>query len=207
MPMSDSNVTRYSDAELEEFRALLEKKLEKAENERDRIHSRLSELEEQADSDRSDYIDDSSNYYDVEQLNVLEHRQRKHIQDLKNALIRIKNNTYGICTVTGELIDKRRLMAVPTTTKSLEAKMRPADSSAKDEDNEEKAKKKATSQEKKIITKVIKKNPSTPKPPVPEEDDEDDLLGFDANIPDADDEDDDQDLDNLVHPDYAGDDF
>ena len=202
--MAEPQPTRYSDADLAEFRELLEKKLAKAEAERERIHQRLEELEEQADSDKADYVDDSSYAYDVEQLNMLEFRQRKHIQDLKNALMRIQNRTYGVCSITGQLIDKRRLLAVPTTTKSLEAKMRTQEVKKSDDDEDDKPIRKTPApKEKKIITRVIKKPSSKPVPPPLDDDEEEDEI-----FPDLDDDMDDTedtdptDLDNLVHPDY-----
>ncbi|MBR9922489.1 MAG: TraR/DksA family transcriptional regulator [Bacteroidetes bacterium] len=205
--MSDQNHTRYSDEELEEFKQLIEQKLARAESESARIKERLEELEEQADSDRGDYIDDSSNAYDVEQLNTLEYRQRKHIQDLKNALVRIRNRTYGVCVITGQLIDKRRLKAVLTTTKSLEGKEMMASGQANPVSptrEEEMTKKKVNASEKKIISRVIKKSGTTPKP-APKQDDYEDDYDDDLEVDSIDDGEVDN-LDDLVHPDYEKDD-
>ena len=108
-------INRYGEAELAEFQALIEKKVAKTENQ-------LAEAAESKDNE-GDWMDDSSNNTDIEMLEIMAYRQRKHLLDLQNALQRIYNRSYGICVITGELIDKRRLMAVPTTTKSLAAKM------------------------------------------------------------------------------------
>ena len=123
--MMDQNVTtvRYSDADLEEFRAIVEKKLETAKDELGYLQDQILEITENSGDDHGgDWMDDSSTNNDIEFLNNMAIRQRKYIQDLENALVRIKNKTYGICMVTGTLIDKRRLLAVPTATKSVEAK-------------------------------------------------------------------------------------
>ncbi len=78
--------------------------------------------ENNADIQGSDWFDDSSIHSEVELLNNMAIRQRQFIQNLENALVRIENKTYGICTVTGNLIDKKRLLLVPHATKSIEAK-------------------------------------------------------------------------------------
>lgn len=122
MDGQDSTV-RYSDEELEEFRILIEEKLEQAEEQLRKMDSQIQETTESAsDAHGSDWMDDSSYNTDMEMLNKIAARQRKYVQDLKNALVRIYNKSYGICSVSGDLIDKRRLLAVPTTTKSVMAK-------------------------------------------------------------------------------------
>jgi RNA polymerase-binding transcription factor DksA len=107
-------------------------------------------------------MDDSSTNNDVEMLNNMAIRQRRFIQDLENALIRIQNKVYGVCTVTGELIDKKRLLAVPTTTKSLAAKTQAPLSRRPLKPEEEKEpgnkKKAGKTQENKVISRVIKKS-------------------------------------------------
>ena len=105
--MEENIRVRYSDKELEEFKALIEEKIKKAQNDLELI--------------RSSYMN-SSKVTIKEENTALAIRQEKFIRDLKNALIRIENKTYGICRVTGKLIDKRRLMAVPHATLSIEAK-------------------------------------------------------------------------------------
>lgn len=122
--MSKSNATiRYTDAELQEFKALVEKKLAKAKEQLDALQAQIMEnTENSGDEHGVDWSDDSTFNNQMEMLNNMAIRQRKYIQDLQNALIRIQNKTYGVCMITGQLIDKKRLMAVPTTTKSLAAK-------------------------------------------------------------------------------------
>lgn len=122
--MEHNEVVRYSDADLEEFRILIETKLERAEKHLAELQEQILEITENtSDEHGGDWVDDSSINNDVEMLNNMAIRQRMHIQDLDNALVRIKNKSYGICSITGQLIDKRRLLAVPTTTKSLAAKV------------------------------------------------------------------------------------
>ncbi|MDV3491214.1 molecular chaperone DnaK [Elizabethkingia anophelis] len=116
---------RYSDADLEEFRKIIEEKIEKAEKD-------LSLIRESFINDQNNGTDDTSPTFKAfeegaktlskEQNALLASRQEKFIRDLKNALIRIKNKTYGVCRVTGNLISKERLKAVPHATLSIEAK-------------------------------------------------------------------------------------
>ncbi|MEN0004041.1 MAG: TraR/DksA family transcriptional regulator [Bacteroidota bacterium] len=122
--MAKSNQTvKYSDAELAEFKALIDKKIAKTEVQLSQLEEEIRETTENTSDDHGgDWVDDSSNNSNIEMLNNMAIRQRKHLVDLRNALLRIGNKTYGICVVTGKLIDKKRLMAVPTTTKSLAAK-------------------------------------------------------------------------------------
>lgn len=116
-------IIRYSDAELEEFRVLVDDKLGKAKAQLEDLQSQIIEVTESSeDGFGTDWIEDSSVGSQIDFLNEMVSRQRKYIDQLENALLRIGNKTYGICSVTGELIDKRRLLAVPTTTKSVTAK-------------------------------------------------------------------------------------
>jgi RNA polymerase-binding transcription factor DksA len=117
-----NQVNRYSQAELEEFRLLIQKKIDVSNAQVENMVNQIQEITEGDDEHGTDIIDDSNTISQVEMLGTMVSRQRKHIGDLENALIRIKNKSYGICVVTGELIDKRRLMAVLTTTKSLAGK-------------------------------------------------------------------------------------
>lgn len=178
-------VNRYSDSELEEFRALIEKKLTRAREQIMLLESQITEMTENSDGDYGlDMMDDSNTNNDVEMLNNLAIHQRKYIRELENALSRIRNKTYGICEVTGELIDKKRLLAVPTTTKSLAAKMGeaatappppPADVAEDDEEEDigKKERQPARTSERRIITKVIRKLPTkVEKPPVSEDEDD-----------------------------------
>ena len=117
--------TRYSDADLQEFKAIIQQKIEKAEKD-------LALLRESFINDQNNGTDDTSPTFKAfeegaetlskEQNAILAGRQEKFIRDLKHALIRIENKTYGICRVTGKLIDKERLKAVPHATLSIEAK-------------------------------------------------------------------------------------
>jgi DnaK suppressor protein len=115
--------TRYSDEELEEFRVLIEGKLEKA---KEQLGFYLNELEDMADNPDSKLkgLDDGISTVENERLTNMASRQRKHIQHLENALIRIQNKVYGVCRETGKLISKERLRAVPHATLSIEAKQR-----------------------------------------------------------------------------------
>lgn len=112
-------INRYSETDLAEFKFAIGKKLDKAERQLASLDMQIEEATEQ----RGDLMDSSSNSNDMEMLQMMVNRQRKHILDLTNALQRVYNNSYGICVVTGELIDKRRLLAVPTTTKNLVGKL------------------------------------------------------------------------------------
>ena len=116
---------RYSDADLQEFKAIIQQKIEKAEKD-------WALLKESFINDQNNGTDDTSPTFKAfeegaetlskEQNAILAGRQEKFTRDLKHALIRIENKTYGICRVTGKLIDKERLKAVPHATLSIEAK-------------------------------------------------------------------------------------
>lgn len=113
--------SRYSDEELEEFRVLLQEKLEIAKQQLEFYLQQIGELAENPDS-KLKGLDDASGTVESERLYTNAARQRKHIQHLENALIRIKNKVYGVCRQTGKLISKERLRAVPHATLSIEAK-------------------------------------------------------------------------------------
>ena len=122
--MNSRDVTvRYSDKDLAEFKAIIETKLAKAKSESKTINNELIEMESN-DSIRFNDINESSLSYERDYLSRMSDRQERFIRDLENALLRIQNKSYGICIVTSELIDKRRLKAVPHTTKSIQAKMK-----------------------------------------------------------------------------------
>ena len=115
--------TRYSDEELEEFRVLIEKKIAKAEEELAFNQQQIDELNEGGFNQQGgDLYEDTSLHSTLDMLNRMVTRDVTLIQNLRNALQRIKNKTYGICVVTGNLIDKKRLIAVPHTTKSVDGK-------------------------------------------------------------------------------------
>ena len=184
MEAQNVNTTaRYNDSDLEEFRVIVAKKLETAVEELSYLQEQILEITENSGDDHGgDWMDDSSTNNDIEFLNNMAIRQRKYIQDLENALIRIKNKTYGICLTTGHLIEKRRLLAVPTATKSVEAKTAEAIEAPKKIEKAPLSLEQAEKKEKlppaapKIITKVIRK-PKAPVKPVNVDDDDD--LDFD----------------------------
>lgn len=119
--------TRYSDAELKEFEVLINEKLDKAKGEYKILKDTLSRDNDSGTDSTSGgntkVLEDGAETAEKENLSQLAARQQKFIANLENALVRIKNGTYGICTVTGKLISKERLIAVPHTTQSIEAKM------------------------------------------------------------------------------------
>lgn len=119
--MNTAPITRYSETDLAEFKALIDKQIEKTEKQLASLETQLLETSEAIENE-GDWMDDSSSNNDLEMLQTKANRQGNYLIDLKNALQRIHNKSYGICMITGELIDKRRLLAVPTTTKSLAAK-------------------------------------------------------------------------------------
>lgn len=111
--------TRYNDEELGEFKELIQKKLESARNE----YSAITEAIQSIESSGYLTLEDGSTTEEKERLSQMAARQKKYIENLENALIRVENKTYGICKVTGKLISKERLRAVPHTTQSIEAKL------------------------------------------------------------------------------------
>lgn len=114
---------RYSDQELQEFKKNIEKKIANVREDLEYLSSNITDLNESSlDSRRADWVDDSSLNADKDRLNNMFSRQRQFLTSLEAALLRIQNKSYGICTVTGKLIDKRRLKVVPHATKSVEAK-------------------------------------------------------------------------------------
>jgi len=119
--------TRYSEDELKEFEVLIMGKLEKAREEfkilKDTLNRNNDEGTDATSGGNTKVLEDGAETAEKENLSQLAARQQKYITNLENALIRIKNGTYGICTVTGKLIPKERLIAVPHTTQSIEAKM------------------------------------------------------------------------------------
>lgn len=116
---------KYGEADLQEFKVVIQAKIDKAEKD-------LMLIRESFINDQNNGTDDTSPTFKAfeegaetlskEQNAILAGRQEKFVRDLKNALIRIQNKTYGICRVTGKLIPKERLMAVPHATLSIEAK-------------------------------------------------------------------------------------
>ena len=126
MAAKNVNKTRYSDIELKEFEAIILSKLGKANNELKHLKNSLSRSNDTGTDSTSGSIkvlEDGADSIEKENLSQLAARQQKFITNLANALIRIKNGTYGICIKTGKLIGKKRLRAVPHTTLSIEAKL------------------------------------------------------------------------------------
>ncbi|MFN2395869.1 MAG: TraR/DksA family transcriptional regulator [Bacteroidales bacterium] len=118
--------TRYSDEELQEFKAIIMKKLEEA---RGGLKILTEAYTTQNANDTNDtspsfkILEEGSQVLSKEENSQLAARQQKFIRDLENALIRIENKSYGICRITGKLISKERLRSVPHATMSIEAKL------------------------------------------------------------------------------------
>jgi RNA polymerase-binding transcription factor DksA len=126
-PSVNDDKTRYSEDELKEFDLLINGKLNKAREEFKILKDTLTRTNDAGTDSTSGgntkVLEDGAETAEKENLSQLAARQLKYITNLENALVRIKNGTYGICSVTGKLISKERLIAVPHTTQSIEAKM------------------------------------------------------------------------------------
>lgn len=123
--MSEETNVRYSDKDLAEFREIIKEKILKAQHDLELIKSAYMNDHNNGTDDTSPTFkafDEGSEVMSKESNSQLAIRQEKFIRDLKNALIRIENKTYGICRVTGKLINKERLKLVPHATLSIEAK-------------------------------------------------------------------------------------
>ncbi|MFK7772650.1 MAG: TraR/DksA family transcriptional regulator [Saprospiraceae bacterium] len=190
-----TQVNRFSAAELEEFQQLVQKNLDKAQSQLNSLEAQIEDVNEDEDDHGKDLMDDSNVSSQMEMLTTMRNRQKIHIRDLENALIRIRNKSYGICIVTGELIDKRRLFAVPTTTKSVAGKVLEATPQKK----EIPVRKPSTTVQsysriiKKVSTTPIVKNEQLEDDFLDDDDDDDDDLEFDDN-------------DNYIDPDSLSDD-
>lgn len=124
--MSQTEKSRYSESELKEFEALILDKISKAQNELSELKRSLNkggDSGEDITNNSTKVLEDGADTLEKENLNQLAARQQKFITNLENALVRIKNGTYGICVDTGNLISKERLMAVPHTMHSIAAKL------------------------------------------------------------------------------------
>lgn len=117
-------IMRYSDSDLNEFREIIQKKLDAAKKELAYLQGLITRKDEGGDMDEARYMtmEDGSVSMEREQLSQMASRQITFIDHLEKAMMRIENKTYGICRVTGKLIDKARLRAVPHATLSIEAK-------------------------------------------------------------------------------------
>lgn len=123
--MMTQDTMRFSDADLAEFKELIIKKIEKAQSDLDLIKSAyMNDLNNGTDDTSPTFkaFEEGSETMSKEANSQLAIRQEKFIRDLKNALFRVENKTYGVCKVTGKLIAKERLKLVPHATMSIEAK-------------------------------------------------------------------------------------
>jgi len=207
--MSENNPkVRYSDEELLEFKALIDDKLEKATQQLNFMREQIVELNETSgDQQGGDWFDDSSIHTELEMLNNQVIRQQQFISNLNNALIRIQNKTYGICSVTGQLIEKARLLVVPHATKSVaakEEKPQPLTPIMPKEEIAEELKTKLQEVAKpKIVTKVIKKTSKNASAKSKIKEDDFDDLGLDLDDEITLDESDDYDSINMNYDDIS----
>jgi RNA polymerase-binding protein DksA len=124
--MGNNEKQAYSGSELKEFEELINNKLGKAKAELQNLKSTLSKDGDNGMDASSTYakvMEDGADTAEKESMSQLAARQQKFINNLENALIRIKNGTYGVCIDTGKLIPKERLSAVPHTMHCIEAKL------------------------------------------------------------------------------------
>ncbi len=124
--MENTEKTRYSDSELQEFKELISEKIRIAKEELASLTQSLSSPNSNGTDDTAGTfktLEDGSATLEKEQINQLAARQKKFLEGLEAAMVRIENKTYGICRATGKLIQKERLRAVPHATLSMEAKL------------------------------------------------------------------------------------
>ncbi|RLD43124.1 MAG: TraR/DksA family transcriptional regulator [Bacteroidetes bacterium] len=117
---------RYSDEDLQEFRQIIENKLEEAKNDLKLLIEAYTNTNENGTNDTAPsfkVLEEGNMVNSKEENAQMAARQQKFIRNLENALIRIKNKTYGVCRETGKLISKERLRAVPHATLSIDAKL------------------------------------------------------------------------------------
>jgi len=122
---TNTSTNRYTDSDLQEFKAIILSKIAAAKEELETLTSSLSNNNPNGTDDTGGAyhsIDDGTATLEKETIHQMAGRQKKFIEQLDAALVRIGNKTYGICRVTGKLIDKARLRAVPHATLSIEAK-------------------------------------------------------------------------------------
>ncbi|OWY25270.1 molecular chaperone DnaK [Sphingobacteriales bacterium UPWRP_1] len=120
-PGTEKEKAHYSDFELNEFKELILEKLEDSRKDLNYLQDQIKQLTENPNT-KGMGGEDGTGAMEKETLNQMASRKLQYIKHLENALIRIKNRTYGICRVTGKLIPKERLRAVPHATLSIEAK-------------------------------------------------------------------------------------
>jgi len=123
---TEQTKTKYNDIELDAFKKLIDEKIRAAREELNELAGSLSSANSNGDDAAiaGKTLEDGSATYEKEQTNQLAARQKKFIEQLEAALLRIQNKTYGICRGTGKLIPAERLRAVPHTTMSMEAKLK-----------------------------------------------------------------------------------
>ncbi|MDA8787750.1 TraR/DksA family transcriptional regulator [Schleiferiaceae bacterium] len=123
----ENKTERYSDAELEEFRILIQGKIEKAEEDLRILREQFTNNMDNGTEDTSPIFksfEEGSETMSKEANAQLAARQEKFLRDLRAAIVRIENKTYGMCRVTGNRIEKERLKLVPHATMSMEAKLK-----------------------------------------------------------------------------------
>ena len=123
--MAEQDKKRYSDAELAEFKELINKKLESARNDYESLRATITHSGDNGTEDTSPTfkaLEEGATSLSKEECERLASHQLKFIKNLEMALVRIENKTYGICKTTGKLIPKERLMRVPHATECIEAK-------------------------------------------------------------------------------------
>ena len=123
--MTQQEKNRYNPEELQEFKEIIERKLDEARKDYDLLKSAFSNKDDHGTDDTSPtfkLLEEGSDVLSKEETGQLAARQKKFIENLEAALVLIQNNTYGICRVTGKLIPKERLRIVPHATLSIEAK-------------------------------------------------------------------------------------
>jgi DnaK suppressor protein len=125
-PKKNESITRYSDEELEEFRLLITDKLEESKKNYAILKETIMLKGDNGTNDTSPtfkLMEDAGDHWGREEISEHAVRQLKYIEHLENALVRVKNKTYGICHLTGKLISKERLRSVPHSTLSIDAKL------------------------------------------------------------------------------------
>jgi len=119
--MEDLLKNRYSDKELGEFKTIIEKKLNKAKEQIKFLQGQIDDISNGSEG-RIKGLDDGVGTAESERVMQMLARANKHKKHLENAILRIDNKAYGVCRITGKLISKERLKAVPHATLSIEAK-------------------------------------------------------------------------------------
>jgi len=126
MSTTEGRKTRYSDDELEEFKVLIQSKIKKAEDDLQLLTEAYTNSGNNGTNDTSPtfkVLEEGQQVLSKEENRQLAARQERFLKNLEAALVRIENKTYGICRVTGKLISKERLRAVPHATLSIDAKL------------------------------------------------------------------------------------